>query len=67
MSNATALGLFRTTKAGLMAAIRSLPDDATVEDAIERLLFIAKVEDGLAQSLAGETLPHAELKQRFGL
>ena len=56
-----------TPKPGLLAAIYSLPNEETTDDAIERLLFIAKVEDGLAQSIAGETLAHAEVKQRFGL
>jgi hypothetical protein len=37
--------------------IQELPDDATVEDAIERLYFLAKVEWGLEQS-EGETLSH---------
>ena len=37
-----------------------LPDIATLEDAIERLCFLAKVEEGLRQSDAGETIPHAE-------
>ena len=37
-----------------------LSDTATLEDAIERLRFLAKVEEGLRQSVAGETVPHAE-------
>lgn len=42
-----------------MASIsQQLPPDATVEDAIERLCFLAKVERGVAQADAGETLTH---------
>jgi len=48
-----------------LEALRSLPDDATLEDAIERLCFLAKVEEGLRQSEAGELIPHEEIKKQF--
>lgn len=46
-------------------ALRTLPEDATIEDAIERLCFIAKVEAGLRQSEAGHVVPHEEVEKRF--
>jgi predicted transcriptional regulator len=46
-------------------AVRDLPEDATVEDAMERLYFMAKVEEGLRQADAGETLNHEEAKARI--
>ena len=49
-----------------MEALRTLPPDATVDDAIERLVFLAKVEEGLAQLDAGQGVPHEEVKRRFG-
>ena len=42
-----------TDKQRALEAIRALPDGATIDDAIERLCFIAKIEDGLRQSKAG--------------
>jgi hypothetical protein len=48
----------------IVRAIQDLPDDATVEDAMERLYFLAKVERGLEQS-DGETIPHEEIKAKF--
>jgi predicted transcriptional regulator len=48
-----------------LEALRSLPDDATLEDAIEQLCFLAKVEEGLRQSEAGELIPHEEIKRQF--
>lgn len=51
-------------KSEIVRAIQDLPDDATVEDAMERLYFLAKVERGLEQS-EGETIPHEEIKARF--
>ena len=44
--------------------IQDLPEDATVEDAMERLYFLAKVERGLEQSESGETISHREIKAR---
>ncbi len=49
-----------TMKQKILQVIERLPDTATLEDVIERLCFLAKVEEGLRQSDAGETVPHAE-------
>ncbi len=46
-------------------AVRDLPEDATVEDAMERLYFLAKVEEGLKQAEAGQTVSHEDAKQRI--
>lgn len=51
-------------KRAAVRAIQDLPEDATVEDAMERLYFIEKVERGLEQS-DGETISHEEIKLRF--
>lgn len=51
----------------IIAALRELPPDATVDDAIERLVFLAKIEAGLAELDRGEGIPHDEVKQRLGL
>ena len=52
-------------KERLMDAVRDLPEDATVEDAMERLCFLAKVEEGLRQAETGQTVSHEEAKQRI--
>jgi hypothetical protein len=44
--------------------IQELPDDATIEDAMERLYFLAKIERGVEQS-ERETISHEEIKARF--
>jgi hypothetical protein len=51
-------------KSEIVKAIQELPDNATVEDAMERLYFLAKIERGLEQS-DGETISHEEIKARF--
>jgi predicted transcriptional regulator len=54
-----------TTKEKIIQAVEELPADATIEDAMERLLFLAKVERGLKQADAGETISHMEVKERM--
>jgi predicted transcriptional regulator len=49
-----------TVKQKILQVVERLPDTATLEDAIERRCFLAKIEEGLRQSDAGETVPHAE-------
>ncbi len=51
-------------KSDMVRVIQDLPDDATFEDAIERLYLLSKIERGLQQS-EGETIPHEEIKARF--
>jgi len=45
-------------------AVRDLPDDATVEDVMERLYFLAKIEEGIRQADAGQTVSHEEARRR---
>lgn len=51
----------------ILEALQDLPEDATVDDAIERLIFLARVEAGLAELDAGRGIPHEEVKRRLGL
>ena len=52
-------------KERVIEAVRDLPEDATVEDAMERLYFLAKVEEGLRQAEAGQTVSHDEARRRI--
>ena len=56
-----------TPKQLALKAIEDLPADATIEDAMERLYFLAKVYRGLAEADAGRFVSHEEVKARFGL
>ena len=46
-------------------AIQSLPEDATVRDAIERLEFIELIEQRIAEADAGNVVSHDEARRRF--
>lgn len=54
-------------KQQIIQVLDNLPDDATVEQAIERLYLLAKVEKGIAQLDRGEGIAHDEVKRRLGL
>ena len=54
-----------TVKHKVLEAMEDLPPDATVEDAIERLVLLAKIERGLAELDAGQGVEHSEAKRRL--
>ncbi|MBI2565458.1 MAG: hypothetical protein HYV63_00315 [Candidatus Schekmanbacteria bacterium] len=54
-----------TAKQKVLEAMESLPADAAVEDAIERLVLLAKIEEGLAQLDAGQGVEHSEARRRL--
>ena len=54
-----------TQKQRALEVLHALPDNATIEEAIEQLCFIAKIEEGLRQSEAGRVAGHEEVKKRF--
>ena len=56
-----------STKDLLRETADKLPPDASVEDAMERLLYLAKIEQGLLQADAGKTLSHADVGRRLGV
>jgi predicted transcriptional regulator len=54
-----------TTKEKIIQVVETLPADATIEEAMERLFFLAKVEKGLQQADNGETVSHMEVRERM--
>jgi predicted transcriptional regulator len=59
-------GTKATPKDRILEALKDLPVDATIDDAIERLVFLARIDEGLEQLDAGEGVPHEEVRRRFG-
>jgi len=54
------------TKQQVLKAIQELPDDATVEDALDRLYLLYKVERGLRQADRGELISQEDARRRDG-
>ena len=55
----------RFTRDRIIDLLRELPADATIDDAIEKLVFVAQIERGVAELEAGQGVPHDEVKRRF--
>lgn len=51
------------TKDKVIEAVKELPQEFDLEELIERLIFIDKVEKGLQQLDRGETITHEEVKK----
>ena len=54
-----------TAKEEILELIEQLPDDATIEDAIERLVVLYKIQRGLEQLDKGEGIPQEEARKRI--
>jgi predicted transcriptional regulator len=54
-----------TNKQRILDVIDRLPDDVSVEQAIDELYFWEKVQAGLRQADAGELIPHEEVEREF--
>jgi predicted transcriptional regulator len=54
-----------TTKEQILKSLEQLPDDATYEDAMERLYVLYKIQRGLQQADEGKTMTHAEVRERM--
>lgn len=49
----------------LREAVEQVPDDASVEDVMERLYFLAKVARGIEAADRGEVVAHEEVEREF--
>jgi predicted transcriptional regulator len=54
-----------TEREKIEKVVRSLPAEASIEDAMERLYLLYKVEKGIQQADAGQTVSHEEAKKRL--
>ena len=54
-----------TTKEKVLEAVKQLPSDASIEDAIDRLYLLYKVERGVSQADQGHVVTQAEAKERL--
>ena len=52
-------------KQQILKAIEELPDDASVENAIDPLYLLYKIERGLRQADRGELISQEEARQRM--
>lgn len=53
------------TKQQILKAIEELPENAKIEDALERLYLLYKVERGIEQADSHELITQEEARQRM--
>jgi hypothetical protein len=53
------------TKEQMLKVIEALPADASVEDAMEQLYLLEKVERGIVQADAGQKVSQEEARRRM--
>ena len=53
------------SKQQVLQAIEELPDDASAEDALDRILLLVKVERGLRQADEGHLMSQEDVRQRM--
>jgi predicted transcriptional regulator len=54
-----------TTKELVLKTLEQLPDDADVEEFLERLDFLRELEASIREADAGETIPHEQVMQEI--
>jgi predicted transcriptional regulator len=47
----------------VLETVKEFPQEFDLEDLIERLIFVEKVEKGLQQIQEGKTVPHEQVKE----
>lgn len=53
------------TKTSLIESIKTLPEEFTIDELIERLIVVQKIEEGQRQSRAGKTNTTEGAKQKL--
>ncbi len=52
------------TKDKILSVIKSLPEDISIDEAIDRLYLLWKIEQGLQQADRGEVVDHDEFMKQ---
>ena len=50
-------------KEQLLEAVQKMPDEATFDEMVERLRFLAALREGQEQIKRGETIPHEQIEK----
>jgi len=49
----------------IIKSLQELPEKTTIEDAMERLYLLAKIEKGIKQANEGQCISHKEAKEKM--
>jgi len=57
--------MYALDKKKIIDSLRDLPEKTTVEEAMERLYLLAKIEKGIKQADEGQCISHKEAKEKM--
>lgn len=52
-------------KSSILKVLESMPERVSIDELMDKLILVEKVDRGLEQIRRGETLTHEEVKSRF--
>ena len=55
-----------TTKDKIISGIKKLPDSVTIDDILDQIMLVEKIEKGIEQSNKNQVISDDELKKRLG-
>jgi len=55
-----------TTKDKIISGIKKLPDSVTIDDILDQIMLIEKIEKGMEQSNKNQVVSDDELDKRLG-
>lgn len=57
--------MITVSKEVVLKHLNSLPEKVSIDEMIEKLLFIYEVEIGIEQSKNGQVTPHDDVKEKY--
>lgn len=55
-----------TTKDKVICSLKKLPDNVTIDEILDHIILVEKIEKGIDQSGNDQVVPDEELEQRLG-
>jgi hypothetical protein len=55
-----------TTKDKVINGIKNLPDTVDIDDILDQIMLVEKIEKGIDQSSKNQVVPDEELEKRLG-
>jgi len=55
-----------TTKDKIISGIKNLPDSVTIDDILDQIMLVEKIEKGIEQSNKNQVVSDEELDKRLG-
>lgn len=54
------------TKTKVLKVIRQLPDEFSIDEMVDKMILLDKIEIGIAQAEKGEVISHEDVEKEIG-